>query len=131
MNPLRYLPALFLFVPTLSLAEATCEERVVSGHHTKMCRYDPGMFRHWTFSLEVDNEAIFSLIDDYVEQVSLTHTVPEGLALELPLSQQGKKVVTISGGCVPEISNRGTEVARTCNFTWGDIKIVDGVRFVE
>jgi hypothetical protein len=49
------------------------------------------MFKHWTFTLEVDGETIFSLIDDYVEQVSLTHTIPDGPALELPLSRQEQR----------------------------------------
>ena len=131
MRLLKYVTALLILLPSVSIAGTTCEERTVSGHHAKMCRYDPGMFKHWTFSLEVDGEAIFSIIDDYVEQVSLTHTLPEGLALELPLSQQGKRTISISGGCVPVISERGTEVARQCDFTWGDVKIVDNVRFAE
>jgi len=38
--------------------------------------------------------------------------------------------VTISGGCVP-ISDKGTEIARLCDFTWGKIKIIDAVRFVH
>jgi hypothetical protein len=92
---------------------------------------DPGMFKHWTFSLEVDGETIFSLIDDYSEQVSLTHTIPDGPALELPLSKQGSKTVSITGGCVPVMSDRGTEVARQCDFTWGGVKIIDVIRFVH
>jgi hypothetical protein len=131
MNSFKYFIAILILLPAVSVAGTTCEERTVSGHHAKMCRYDPGMFKHWTFSLEVDGETIFALVDDYVEQVNLTHTVPEGLALELPLSQQGKKVISILGGCVPVISQSGTEVARQCDFTWGDVKIVDNVRFSE
>ena len=92
---------------------------------------DPGMFKHWTFSLEVDGEAIFSLIDDYSEQVTLTHTIPDGPALELPLSGQGTKTVSITGGCVPVISDRGTETARQCDFVWGNVNIIDAVTFVH
>ena len=114
-----------------SAAETKCEERTVSGHSAKMCMLDPGMFKHWTFSLEVDGETIFSLIDDYSEQVSLTHTIPDGPALELPLSKQGSKTVSITGGCVPVMSDRGTEVARQCDFTWGGVKIIDAIRFVH
>ncbi|WP_242107415.1 hypothetical protein [Luteimonas aquatica] len=92
---------------------------------------DPGAFKHYAFSLEVDGQAIFSLVDDYAENISLVHTVPDGLALELPLSQQDTKTVTISGGCVPVVSDRGTEVVRQCDFTWGKIKIIDGVKFTH
>ncbi|SFM59907.1 hypothetical protein [Rugamonas rubra] len=61
--------------------------------------------------LKADNVFIVALVDDYVEQIELTHTVPDGSALELPLSMQGEKTVKISGGCVPQ-SKDGAEVAR-------------------
>jgi hypothetical protein len=131
MNQARYLALLLLALPAVSVAGTKCQERTVSGHHAKMCMYDPGMFKHWTFSLEVDGETIFALVDDYSEQVSLTHALPEGLALELPLSKQGQKTVSITGGCVPITSGDGTEIARQCDFTWGSIKIIDAVRFVH
>lgn len=128
----RAIVLLLLLLPAaVSAGETKCEERTVSGHHARMCMYNPGMFRHWTFSLEVDGETIFSLIDDYSEKVSLTHVVPDGPALELSLSRQGGKTVSITGGCVPVLGDRGTEVARQCDFSWGNVKIVDAVRFVH
>lgn len=123
--------AILLLLPAVAAAETKCEERTVSGHHAKMCMDDPGMFKHWTFSLEVDGESIFSLIDDYSENVTLTHTIPDSLALELPLSKQGSRTVSISGGCTPVMSARGTEIARQCDFTWGNVKIIDAVRFIH
>ena len=124
--------ALLLALPAAAPAgEKKCEERTVSGHRARMCMHNPGMFKHWTFSLEVDGEVIFSLVDDYSEKVSLTHTVPEGPAIELALSKQGSKTVSIVGGCVPVIGDRGTEIARQCDFTWGGVKIIDAVRFVH
>ena len=71
---------------------------------------------------------IFALTDDYAEQVELTHTVPEGLSIEYPLSKQGEKVVKITGGCLPE-SKDGAEVARVCNFHWGKYQVVRDQRF--
>ena len=131
MKQAKYLVLLLLALPAVSMAGTKCEERTVSGHHAKMCMYDPGMFKHWTFSLEVDGETIFALIDDYSEQVSLTHTIPDGLVLELPLSKQGQKTISITGGCAPVSSSDGTEIARQCDFTWGSVKIIDAVRFIH
>lgn len=121
----------FLFVPAAVRADVKCEERDVSGHHAKLCLDNPGMFKHWLISLEVDSQMIFVLVDDYAENISLTHTVPEGLALELPLSKQGKKEISISGGCVPMLTDRNTEVGRRCNFKWGDVTIINQVEFTH
>ena len=131
MNLSKYAALILIALPATAFAGTKCEERTVSGHHAKMCMYDPGLFKHWTFSLEVDGEIIFALIDDYSEQVNLTHTIPDGPALELPLSKQGKKTVSITGGCVPVTDREGTEVARQCDFMWGNVKIIDAVRFVH
>lgn len=131
MKSARYLVALALAMPAVAMAGTKCEERTVAHHRAEMCMSNPGMFKHWTFSLEVDGETIFSLVDDYSEKVSLTHTLPEGLALELPLSRQGKKTVSIVGGCVPITNSEGTEIARQCDFTWGDVKIIEAVKFVH
>jgi hypothetical protein len=60
MTHASILAVLLLVLPAAASAETKCEERTVSGHHAKMCMYDPGMFKHWTFSLEVDGETIFS-----------------------------------------------------------------------
>lgn len=123
---------LLLLLPfSVSAGETQCEERMVSGHHARMCMHNPGMFRHWTFSLEVDGETIFALIDDYSEHVNLSHVVPDGPALELPLSRQGRKTVSITGGCVPILVDGGAEIARQCDFSWGSVKIIDAVRFVH
>jgi hypothetical protein len=127
----KFLITLVLLLPAVAAAKTKCEERTVSGYHAKMCMHNPGMFKHWIFSLEVDGEAIFSLIDDYSEKVSLTHTVPDGPALELPLSKQGTTAVSITGGCVPISSAKGTEIARQCDFKWGSVKIIDAVKFVH
>lgn len=109
-----------------SHATTKCQEQVVDGHKSKICFNNPGMFMHWQFSLEVDGEHIFTLIDDFVEQISLTHRMPEGLAIEMPLSaKQGTKTVTISGGCVSVFSPKGqTEIARKCNFMWGKTPVI-------
>lgn len=124
--------ALLLFaMPSVSVAGTKCEERTVAAHRAKICMVNPGMFKHWTFSLEVDGEAIFALIDDYSEKVSLTHKIPDGPAIELPISRQGRKTISITGGCVPVINPQGSEIARQCDFMWGSIKIIDAVRFVH
>lgn len=80
------------------------------------------------YTLKADKVLIAAFVDDYVEKVELTHTIPEGLTIELPLSKQGEKVVKISGGCLPE-SKDGAEVARVCNFFWGKHQIVKDIRF--
>jgi len=122
---------LLLATPSVAFVETKCEERTVSGHHARMCMETRGAFKHWLFSLEVDSETIFTLIDDYSESIVLSHTLPEGRALELPLSQQGKKNISIVGGCVPISRSDGTEVSRKCNFMWGDVPIVKDVVFVH
>jgi len=84
--------------------------------------------QHDVYVLKADNQHVFALMDDYVEKVELSHTIPDGVTIELPLSKQGERTVVIKGGCVPE-SKDGMEVGRVCNFTWGKHQIVKDARF--
>ncbi len=124
-----------LLVPAAGFAEegkTTCQEQTAQGHTARLCLTNPGMFKHYQFTLAVDGEHIFTLVDDYVETVTLTHHVPQGPALEMPLSKQGVKEVAISGGCKPVLNAAGdTEIARLCNFKWGKVDIVRDVTFKE
>jgi hypothetical protein len=95
---------------------------------SEICLVPGAAFQHDEYTLKADNVLIFALMDDYVEQIELTHAVPDGPALELPLSAQGGKTVNIRGGCVPQ-SKDVAEVARVCNFSWGKRQIVKDVRF--
>lgn len=105
-----------------------CATQVVGDHTSTLCLHDPGMFQHWIFSLVVDGQLILNVVDDFAEAVKLTHTIPPGLALELPLSKGEKGQVELVGGCLPE-SKGDVEIARICNFRWGGVKIIDDVRF--
>ncbi|MBC7376399.1 MAG: hypothetical protein H7346_03060 [Burkholderiaceae bacterium] len=60
----------------------------------------------------------------------LQHTVPAGASIEFPLSRRAGvgNVTQIKGGCAP-VSKDGVEVARLCNFQWGDVQIIKDVRF--
>lgn len=85
--------------------------------------------QHDLYSLVVDNALIFTLTDDFSENVVLKHTIPPGEVLEHPLTQAaGTPEVEIRGGCVPESKN-GFEVARICNFSFAGVKVIDNVRF--
>jgi len=105
-----------------------CKHQTVEKSVAEMCLLSGANFQHDTYVLKADGVVIFALADDYAENVQLEHTIPEGLTLELPLSKQGQKSVTIKGGCVPE-SKDGAEVARVCNFFWGKYQVVKDVRF--
>ncbi len=105
-----------------------CRSQQVEKSRVDMCLAHGGAFQHDTYMLRVDGTLIFALTDDYAEQVELTHTVPEGLTIEYPLSKQGEKVVKITGDCLPE-SKDGAEVARVCNFHWGKYQVVKDQRF--
>jgi len=105
-----------------------CKQQTVEKSVVEMCLLPGANFQHDTYILKADGVLIFALADDYAENVQLEHTIPEGLTLEFQLSKQGKKSVTIKGGCVPE-SKDGAEVARVCNFFWGKYQIVKDVRF--
>ena len=131
MNPFKIAAFLLCIAPAAAVANTQCQEQVASGHHAKICLDNPGMFKHYQISLEVDQEPIFVLIDDYSENINLTHTVPDGIAIELPISRQGKKTVSITGGCVPVINAEGSEIARKCNLMWGNVAIIKNVFFSE
>jgi hypothetical protein len=105
-----------------------CKQQTFEKSKIEICLVPGPAFQHDVYTLKADNVLIFALVDDYVEQIELTHTIPDGPALELPLSAQGEKTVKISGGCVPQ-SKDGAEVARVCNFSWGKKQIVKDVRF--
>ena len=105
-----------------------CRSQQVEKSRVDICLARGAAFQHDTYMLRVDGALIFALTDDYAEQVELTHTVPEGLTIEYPLSKQGEKVVKITGGCLPE-SKDGAEVARVCNFRWGKHQVVKDQRF--
>jgi hypothetical protein len=127
---------MFLCAESLWASEQ-CIVKSVDTHNVRICHLDGGMLGHDHYALSVDGELIFALVDDYVEKIVLTHKVPQGLAIEMPLSKSSEPFVTISGGCVPVIKKDtiggmevDVEVARRCNFTWGATKIVDDVEFV-
>lgn len=105
-----------------------CRNQKVEQSEVEICLVPGAAFQHDMYTLKADKVLIAAFVDDYVEKVELTHTIPEGLTIELPLSKQGEKVVKISGGCLPE-SKDGAEVARICNFFWGKHQIVKDVRF--
>jgi len=94
----------------------------------EMCLLAGAMMQHDMYVLKADNTTILALVDDFAENVTVEHTIPDGLSMEFPLSRQGGKTVTIKGGCTPE-SKDGAEVARVCNFHWGQRHIVKDVRF--
>lgn len=105
-----------------------CKQQTIEKSVIEMCLLPGAAFQHDLYTLKADKVLIFALVDDYSEKVELEHTLPEGLAIEFPLSQQGDKSTKIWGGCVPE-SKDGAEVARLCNFHWGKHHIVKDVRF--
>ena len=105
-----------------------CRHQKVEQSDVEICLVPGAAFQHDMYTLKADKVLIAALVDDYVEKVELTHTIPEGVTIELPLSKQGDKVVKISGGCLPE-SKDGVEVGRICNFFWGKHQIVKDVRF--
>lgn len=121
--------ALAAFAASAIAAEPPqCKQQVVEKSTIEMCLLPNGAFQHDLYTLKADKVLIFALVDDYSEKVELEHTIPDGLAIEFPLSKQGEKTTTIKGGCVPE-SKDGAEVARVCNFYWGKYHVVKDVRF--
>ncbi len=129
--PAALLLALLLPAGTCAAEDKiTCREQTAEGHKAQLCMRDPGMFRHFQFTLTVDGEHIFTLVDDYVETISLTHKIPQGPALEMPLSKQGANETTLSGGCKPVVKG-DAEIARLCNFRWGKVEVIKDIRFDE
>ncbi|MDF3823063.1 tetratricopeptide repeat protein [Leptospira sp. 96542] len=106
-----------------------CRHQVVDKDIVSICHRPAGLFQHYHFTLSLNDQLIFALVDDYVEKVELEHIIPEGPALEFTLSKQpGLKRVKISGGCVP-ISEQQTEVGRKCDFSWGKLQAIRNVGF--
>lgn len=111
-------------------AAERCLPQTNGSHSSKLCVTETP-FGHDYYTLWVDNAPIFTLSDDYIESVTLTHRIPEDAAIEFPLSKQGTPTVTISGGCTP-ISEKqesggkkvGVEVGRSCSFTWGNVAVL-------
>jgi hypothetical protein len=105
-----------------------CKQQNIEKSVIEICLLPGAAFQHDLYTLKADKVLIFALVDDYSENVELEHTIPEGLAIEFPLSKQGEKTTKIRGGCIPE-SKDGAEVARVCNFYWGKYQVVKDVRF--
>lgn len=122
--------ALLLISPLAFAAQPTCKTQTLSDHPAKMC-VTSAPFQHDYYTLWIGNDLIFTLPDDYAENVSLTHRIPEDAAIEFPLSKQHTPTVTISGGCTPISEQQesdgkkiGIEVGRSCSFTWGEVTVL-------
>jgi hypothetical protein len=130
MRSIWFVFATILFLASGSvLAREVCKVSKADGHTAEMCFDNPGLFKHWHYTLRVDDELIFVLVEDYAENFKLTHTVPAGPAVELPLSAQGMKEVTISGGCVNKLTSDGTVEKTVCNISWGSKQIIKAMEF--
>jgi len=106
-------------------AEPKCATQTLNGHTSELC-VTSASFQHDYYTLRVDRALIFVLPDDYVEDISLTHTLPKDASIEFPLSDQGTPTVQITGGCKPlsdrkELNGKpiSVEVGRLCSFRWG------------
>lgn len=115
---------------TAIAAEPSCKVQVLDGHTSELC-VTSVPFQHDYYTLKVDRALIFTLPDDYVEDVVLTHTIPNDAAIEFPLSAQGTPTVKIAGGCAPisEQSTQdgqtvGVETGRRCSFKWGKVDVL-------
>jgi hypothetical protein len=115
-------------VSVLGAEVPDCRQQKVEQSIVEICLHPGSPFQHDVYTLKLDKKLIFALVDDYVESISLEHTIPEGPAIEFPLSQQGVTSVKITGGCLPE-SKDGAEVARVCNIHWGRFHVVKDIRF--
>ncbi|CAJ0894314.1 hypothetical protein [Ralstonia flatus] len=126
--------SILVLAASLACANATaaesprCQSQTAENITFEMCLVPNGAFQHDLYTLKADKVLIVALVDDYAESVRLEHKVPEGLSIEFPLSKQGGNPVRITGGCVPE-SKDGAEVARVCNFHWGNVQVIKDVRF--
>jgi hypothetical protein len=121
-----------LLIPVPSNAQQgkpECQTQTGANFTALMCLARGQAMQHDLYSLVVDKALIFTLTDDFSEDVHLKHTIPPGPVLEHPLSTAaGSNMVEITGGCVPE-SKDEMEVARVCNFSWGGTQIIKDVRF--
>ncbi|WP_186103239.1 hypothetical protein [Burkholderia gladioli] len=127
--------ALLLGGATAALAAPLCQTQTQGSHKSKLC-IEQTPFKHDYYTLWVDDAPVFMLPDDYVENVSLTHTVPEDDSNEFPLSKQGMRTVTITGGCHPLTETQGkggeavsVETGRVCSFVWGQQAVVKDMQF--
>jgi len=101
-----------------------CRTQKDAESSASICITRGSAFRHDYYALVVDRDLIFTLADDFAEDIRLRHTIPPGPTIEFPLSRaDGGKVVDIRGGCVP-VSKDNTEVARLCNIHWGKKQII-------
>lgn len=119
------------FAGTALAAESTsdCKNQIIESNIVTMCLHKGGAFQHDRYSLSLNNNLIFYVVDDYVESIRLVHTVPEGPSIEFSLSrQEGHPTVDITGGCLP-VSKDQIEVARKCNFSWGKHQVIKNVWF--
>lgn len=129
MKIIHFSTFVFLFLTGQAFAAAPeCRQQKVEQSTAEMCLLRGSAFQHDVYTLKLDKVLIFALVDDFSENVTLEHVIPEGLTIEFPLSRQEGKSVKITGGCVPE-SKDGAEVARLCNFSWGRFQVVKDVRF--
>lgn len=110
---------------TTYAAEPKCHSQTIDGHTSELC-VTSAPFQHDYYTLKVDRALIFTLPDDYIEDVTLVHTIPKDAAIEFPLSMQGSPKVTIAGGCAPISTDQpfnggtiGVETGRRCSFKWG------------
>ncbi|VVE58706.1 hypothetical protein PHO31112_05364 [Pandoraea horticolens] len=119
-----------------AMAAVKCETQNLNGHSTDIC-VNSGKFSHDYYTLVVDKNVMFTLPDDYVEDIILTHRVPEDAAIEFPASGSAAPgtIVKITGGCVPVSEKQsvdgkmvGVEVARVCSFKWGDVDVLKDAR---
>ncbi len=110
--------------------EPRCQSQASNGHTVELCVTELPS-QHDYYTLRVDGDLLLTLPDDYIENVTLVHRIPEDAAVEFPLSDQGTPTVTISGGCLPVSEKREREgkmvtfeVARSCSFAWGNVEIL-------
>jgi hypothetical protein len=115
-------------------AKPKCQSQTLGMYTSKLC-VTQQPFQHDYYTLWVDADLIFTLPDDYIENITLAHRIPEDAAIEFPLSQQGMPTVTISGGCSPisekqELGGKmiGIEVGRSCSFNWGSVPILNDLQ---
>lgn len=134
MKVALFLPLALTALPAFADAPK-CQTQTLGAHPAKIC-ITSVPFQHDYYTLTVDNSVLLVAPDDYIENVSLTHTIPEDAAIEFPLSKQGTSTVTIQGGCVPVSEKQsmgsktvGVEVARVCSFKWGNEQVVKDLRF--